>query len=149
MMGAGGLEGFWGCGVRGGLSKGKADIERVGDSGARTSSEPSRESLSAGRTVITGRRQRKPDWGKKAEMLKLLGCRPRHNRNQSILEYGTGLGEGSTSVLHHIQPRRRRARIEAALTPELDCTNCSSTKQTVMNAGPEFGSDYRCQLPPC
>ena len=32
--------------------------------------------LSASRAVITGRRRRNPDWGKKAEMLRLLGCRP-------------------------------------------------------------------------
>lgn len=51
-----------------GLLKGKQAVkerQREGDSRAATSTKPCRESLSAGRTVITGRRQRKPDWGKK------------------------------------------------------------------------------------
>lgn len=60
MMGAGGLKAF------GGAVEGEGrQRKREGDSGGTTSTKPCRESLSAGRTVITGHGQRKPDWGKR------------------------------------------------------------------------------------
>lgn len=62
MIEAGGLKVFGGVAERK-RDGGKKDAER--NSSVATSTKPCRESLSAGRTIITGRRLRNPDWGKK------------------------------------------------------------------------------------
>lgn len=64
-------EGWGGGGVVGGKER-ETEAERRKERGAAKTTAPCRESLSAGRTVITGHRLT----GKNAEILRLLGCRP-------------------------------------------------------------------------
>lgn len=63
MIEAGGLKVFGGIAERKRDGGKKKVAER--NSSVATSTKPCRESLSAGRTIITGRRLRNPDWGKK------------------------------------------------------------------------------------
>lgn len=53
--------------------------------------------------------------GREAEILKLLGCRPQHNRNQPILKRGPW-EEGSRSLHRGMVPRRRQPRPQTEST---------------------------------